>query len=38
VIDQAITQGAPIGSKETQELLTHIRRAGFAPEARGERE
>jgi len=33
VIDQSITQGAPRDSAETQELLTHIRRAGFAPEA-----
>jgi len=32
VIDQAITQSAPIDGKETQELLAHIRRAGFAPE------
>jgi NitT/TauT family transport system ATP-binding protein len=29
VIDQAIAQGAPIDSAETQELLAHVRRAGF---------
>jgi NitT/TauT family transport system ATP-binding protein len=33
VIDQAIAQSAPIDAKETQELLAHVRRAGFAPEA-----
>lgn len=33
VIDQAITQSAPIDAKETQERVTHVRRAGFAPEA-----
>jgi hypothetical protein len=30
VIDQPIAQGAPIGSNETQDLLAHVRRAGFA--------
>jgi NitT/TauT family transport system ATP-binding protein len=30
VIDQAIAQGAPIGSPQTQELLAHVRRTGFA--------
>ena len=29
VIDQAITQGAAIASPEAQELLAHVRRAGF---------
>jgi len=32
VLDQAIPQGASLDSKETQELLAHVRRAGFAPE------
>jgi len=32
VLDQPITQGAPRGAKETQELLAHVRRAGFAPD------
>jgi len=30
VIDQPIAQAAPLGSKETLELLAHVRRAGFA--------
>jgi NitT/TauT family transport system ATP-binding protein len=30
VVDQAIAQAAPLGSKETQDLLAHVRRAGFA--------
>jgi len=30
VIDQAITQSAPIDSPQTQELLAHVRHAGFA--------
>jgi NitT/TauT family transport system ATP-binding protein len=29
VIDQAITQSAPADAKETQELLAHVRHAGF---------
>jgi NitT/TauT family transport system ATP-binding protein len=33
VLDQAITQGASLDARETQELLAHVRRAGFAPEA-----
>jgi NitT/TauT family transport system ATP-binding protein len=30
VLDQAITQGAPLASRETQDLLAHVRRTGFA--------
>jgi NitT/TauT family transport system ATP-binding protein len=30
VVDQAIAQSAPIGSKATQELLAHVRNSGFA--------
>jgi NitT/TauT family transport system ATP-binding protein len=30
VIDQAIRQSAPLDSPETQELLAHVRHAGFA--------
>jgi len=33
VIDQTITQSAPIDAQETQEILAHVRRAGFAPDA-----
>jgi NitT/TauT family transport system ATP-binding protein len=29
VIDQAIAQSAPLDSPETQELLAHVRHAGF---------
>jgi NitT/TauT family transport system ATP-binding protein len=29
VIDQPITQGAPLDASETQELLAHVRHAGF---------
>jgi NitT/TauT family transport system ATP-binding protein len=32
-IDEAIEQSAPIGSPRTQDLLAHVRRAGFAPTA-----
>jgi len=30
VLDQPITQGAPIDSPEVRELIAHVRRAGFA--------
>jgi NitT/TauT family transport system ATP-binding protein len=33
VIDQEITQGASLDTKETQELLAHVRHAGFAADA-----
>jgi NitT/TauT family transport system ATP-binding protein len=32
VIDQRIEQARPVGSKESQELLAHVRKEGFAPD------